>query len=90
MCWYTCVLCEQVANVHAFASMPDCGHVAQSLHAPFCCPSSAGVAAAVMSACSRGSSSLATCFGHRFALDGIEKCSAMGRMGTACRNTTTE
>lgn len=64
--------------------------VAQSLHAPFCCPSSAGVAAAVMSACSRGSSSLATCFGHRFALDGIEKCSAMGRMGTACRNTTTE
>uniref|UniRef100_A0AAF5PJ66 Uncharacterized protein n=1 Tax=Wuchereria bancrofti TaxID=6293 RepID=A0AAF5PJ66_WUCBA len=54
------------------------------------CPSSAGVAAAVVSACSSGNSSLATCFGHRFALDEIEKCSAMGRMGTACRNTATE
>ncbi|KAM3725097.1 Ribulose bisphosphate carboxylase small subunit [Dirofilaria immitis] len=56
-----------------------------------CCLNNAGVAAAVMSACSSCNSSLTTCFGHRFALDGIEKCSAMGWMGTACRrNTTTE
>uniref|UniRef100_A0A1I7V7Z7 Secreted protein n=2 Tax=Loa loa TaxID=7209 RepID=A0A1I7V7Z7_LOALO len=53
-------------------------------------PSGVGVAAAVVSACSSGSSSLATCFGHRFALDGIEKYSAMGWMETACRNTATE
>ncbi|VDK66758.1 unnamed protein product [Onchocerca ochengi] len=35
-----------------------------------CCLSDAGVIAAVMSACSSGSSNLATCFCHRFALDG--------------------
>ncbi|VBB35600.1 unnamed protein product [Acanthocheilonema viteae] len=67
-----------------------CGLRRQGTARALCCPSDAGVAAAVMSACSNGSSSLATCFGHRFALDGIEKCSAMGWMGTACRNTATE
>uniref|UniRef100_A0A8R1Y047 Uncharacterized protein n=1 Tax=Onchocerca volvulus TaxID=6282 RepID=A0A8R1Y047_ONCVO len=42
----------------------------QGIARALCCLSDAGVIAAVMSACSSGSSNLATCFCHRFALDG--------------------
>ncbi|VDP12220.1 unnamed protein product, partial [Onchocerca flexuosa] len=42
----------------------------QGIARALCCLSDAGVVAAVMSACSSGSSNLAICFCHRFALDG--------------------